>query len=118
MRDEIATRFELTNAANKGPFSSYSSPYFDFDTVYVSQSITRECPGTFLFSLEKSVAALLQASKPNSKPHSCRSGDRLRGSSLDSSALVLDGTVQLILTDPLDSGCRIKRPKNSAQPSS
>lgn len=59
------------------------------------------------------MAALLQASKSYFKLHGCRSSDLIRASFFEASATVLDGAVQLVLTDPPYSARRLKKYKNS-----
>lgn len=90
---EAENCFEVTPAAKKGPFNSYSSFDSDFATSFVPQNITRERRGSFSVSVETSAAALLHASKPYFRPHNCRRSDLVHASSFDASASVLDGTL-------------------------
>lgn len=112
-RGQLVNQFEVTAAVNKSPSSSDSISASDLTTVFVAQNITRKRPGSSLISLETSVTALLQASRPYFRLPS-RSNDLIRASSSDSSEPVLDGTVQLICTDPPYKLRLLRKARNSA----
>lgn len=99
-------------AASKSPFNSDSRSDSDFAKVYVLQSTIRERPGNSSISLNTNAAALLQASKSDSRLLSRRSYDLVCAKNFDASAPVLDGTVQLVLTDRPYNVWRLTKSKN------
>lgn len=113
-RGEAVNHFEVTVAANKSLSSSGCSSNSKLATVYVPQNITRKRPGSYPVSFETRVAALLQASKPCVRLHSCRSSELVRGSSFDASASALDGALQLVFLDPPCHDRRLRKSKNFA----
>lgn len=65
-KSEAASHTGVTVVAKKNPSSSSSGSDSHFATVHVPRSVTSERPCSSFFSLETSVAVLLQAARPSS----------------------------------------------------